>query len=453
MDPPAPPPPPPPPSEHALVVHWNDFFVASLIGLPDIDIHRLLEESQARMMGIPLPLPFPSPLAAAAPAAAATPSPPATPPPAKRPRHHPPHAIRRRICRYRHLQLRSGLTFHFSDDDGKEILTSPSQEPNLFLRKLLSKLPRTLRARLAFLAQFDHGGDPSQNDVVDADMEETDEWFVPTTPAEADPVAHLFHNIQEEFYAAYLREMRMRRLFRTLVQRWRIHRIHRKAALTSDPITLLPPIKPVVLYDMAQRMRYVYDASSMATWVESNLKHHQGGFASPQAPRNPWTNTPFTYPQLVSLYQQLQAHGELRWGLTTLRQHDFHIPRWHLFHTPALTLSAIRESLNRLDTTHARDMLTDFIFMQMDEHGLYMNHTIQCIYHEAVARFPSHWYLDAFKNVAYLHYEAEHFGQNRRRQIYHRCGRIFERQDAFLQEMREHGIGENDEEEDPSQYE
>lgn len=443
MDPPPPSQPQPP---DALVVHWNDFLVASLLGLPDVEIDRLLEVSQGEMTGLTSP---PSP-------------------PSKRPRYHsppvspsplpppplPPPPQRRLRCRYRHLQLRSGLTFHFSDDDGKELLTTPSQEPNLFLRKLLSKLPTTLRGRLAFLAQFDTKGDPSQNDIVDADMEETDEWFLPATPEEADPMRYLFHDLREELYHAYLREMKMRRVFRTLLQRWRIRRIHRKPTPSEiDPITLQPPCKTVTLYDMAHDTRYIYDAQSLATWVESNLTHHEGGFATPQFPRNPWTNTPFTYLQLISLYQQLQSHGEVRWGLATLRQHDFQIARWECVHSTALTLSAIRQSLTRLDSVYGRDMLTDFIFMKMEDLHLYTNHTIRSVYHEAVSRFPTHWYIEALKGVAYLYYEAEHMRQNRRRQIHSRCDRIFQRQEDFFDEMGAHGIGVSDEYEDDDRSE
>jgi hypothetical protein len=280
-------------------------------------------------------------------------------------------------------------------------------------------------------------------------MEETDEWFVPASPAEADPMRYLFHDLQEEFYNAYLREMRMKRAFRTLLQRWRIRRIHQKTLPSEiDPITLQPPHHAVILYDMAHHTRYFYDAKSISTWVESNLTHHDAGFATPQPPRNPWTNTPFTYLQLVSLYEQLRSHGELRWGLTTLRQHQFHLPRWQLFHSTTLTLSAIRQSLTRLDTAHTQDMLTDFIFMKMDDLHLPIHSTLRHVYHEAVARFPTHWYIEALKGVAYLHYEAEYFGHNRRRQIHSRCDRIFQRQDDFLEEMAAYGLVQDDEEEE-----
>jgi hypothetical protein len=347
-----------------------------------------------------------------------------------------PPMIRRRIPRHRYLKLRSGATFRFSDDDGKEILTTPAQEPNLYVRKFLSLLPRRLKDRLDFLATFQ---DERGNEVVDADLVETDEWIIPTAK-DLDPLAYLFTNLKEELYTAYLREMRMRRAFRTVLQRWRIHRIHQKEPASVDPITLHPPVKPVTVYDLQSKMRYIYDATSLATWMESNLTHHEGGFATPLAPRNPWTNTDFRYEQLVSIYQQLQLHGELRWGLTTLRQQQFNRERWHLFHRSALTLSAIRNSLTRLDSADARELLEDFIFAKMEDLHIHTTQIIESTYCRAILRVPHHWYLEEFKAVAYLHYEAEHFGQNRFRSIHNRCDRIFQKQDQFLEELKQLGL-------------
>lgn len=416
-------------------VHWNDFLVASLLGLPDVDIDRLLEESQAQMRGN-----------SSFEEKESQESQESQEPQTKRPRTMvvaPPTHIRRRISLHRHLQLRSGLTFHFSDDDGKDILTPPSQEPNLFVRKLLSKLPLTLQGRLQFLAQFDPGDDPSQNDVVDADLIDTDEWMIPTSPADFHPLDHIFsHSIQEDLYCAYLREMRLRSAFRTLLQQWRIYRIHRKPIPSPiDPITLQHPEKPIVLYDFSLSTRYVYHAPSLSTWIEANLTHHEGGFATPQPPRNPWTNLPFTYVQLLSLYPQLQHYGAVGWALTTFRHHHFHLARWHTYHSTPLTLSAIRQSLTHLDSSHARDMLTDFIFMKMDDLHIYHTPHIELVYQQAVQHRPTHWYLESFKRVAYQHYEAEHFGQNRFRYIHNQCNRIFQKQETFLEEMVRERIG------------
>ena len=415
-----------------VVANWNEYLVSAFIGLPNT--HPLFTSLQAPITGQVHYLELAEEQG-----------------PAKR--HHGqgqgqgqeqeqevpvpvPVRIPRRITRYRYLELISGVTFHFSDDDGKDILTTPVQEPNIHIRKLLSRLPAGVRDRLEFLAIFQ---DDSQNEVVGADLEETDELIVPT-PADLDPLAHLFTNLREQFYTAYLREMRMRRAFRTLLQRWRIRRIHKKEHAMTDPITLSEPVKPITVYDFRSMARYVYDATSLAIWIESNLMYHEGGFALPMSPRNPWTNTDFTHTQLISIYNQLREHGELRWGLTTLRAYQFNKDRWRLFHSSALTLSAIRTSLTKLSSADERELLMDFIYAKMEALHIYTSPGIRTVYQKAILHVPHHWYLEAFKVVAYLHYEAEHFSQDRGRLIHNRCDHIFQRQDQFIGEIQGMGI-------------
>ena len=86
-------------------------------------------------------------------------------------------------------------------------------------------------------------------------------------------------------------------------------------------------------------------------------------------------------------------------------------------------------------------MLADFIFMKMDDLHIYHTPRIQRVYHQAIQHCPTHWYLEAFKGIAYQHYEAEHMGQNRFRYIHNRCDRIFQKQETFLEEIRCKGIG------------
>ena len=344
--------------------------------------------------------------------------------------------VRRRITCHRYLKLRSGTVFHFSDDDGKDILTTPTQEPNLFIRKLLSRIPRGVRNRLTFLSQFADNHDMT---VAEVDWEETDEWITPTVE-DLHPLTYLFTDLREQLFTAYLREMRMRRAFRSLLQRWRLQRIDRKECTPIDPITLTEPVKSVLLYDVPHMTRFEYDARSLATWIESNLLYYEGGFSFPRAPRNPWTNLEFTETQLISIYEQLRTHGELRWGLTTLRAHQFHLSRWKLFHHSALTLSAVRKSLTRLDSADARELLEDFIFAKMEDLHIYHSPAIRLVYHTAIQHVPTHWYLEEFKAVAYLHYEAEHFHQDKRRMIHNRCDRIFDKQDVFISDIQRMGI-------------
>lgn len=417
--------------------HWNEYVISALIGLPS-------DPPPSD------PLPPDSPLfpSASIPSIPSIPSESLTgnihyleehtdTPSTKRPHVQAPEIrIPRRITCYQYLKLRSGATFHFSDDDGKQILTTPTQEPNLFIRKLLSRIPRGVRDRLTFLSQF---ADSQDTRVAEVDWKETDDWIIPTAE-DLDPTAYLFTDLREQLFTAYLREMRMRRAFCSLLHRWRLRRIDRKEQTHTDPITLAEPIKSVIVYDVPHMTRFQYDARSLATWIESNLMYYEGGFALPRSPRNPWTNLEFTDRQLLSIYEQLRAHGELRWGLTTLRAHQFHLPRWKLFHHSALTLSAVRKSLTRLDSADARDLLEDFIFAKMEDLHIYTSPSIRLVYRTAIQRAPTHWYLEEFKAVAYLHYEAEHFQQDKRRMIHNRCDRIFDKQDLFISDIQRMGI-------------
>jgi hypothetical protein len=424
--------------------NWNEYLVSVFIGLPNTDIPSLLlHPSFAPALPPDSPV-FPP---ASASASASASSPPLTgqvhylenneSPTAKRHQIQP-SVIRipRKITCYRYLKLRSGVTFHFSDDDGKDILTTPVQEPNLFIRKLLSRIPRGVRDRLTFLSQFSDNHDAT---VEEVDWKETDELIIPTA-VDLDPTAYLFTDLREQLFTAYLREMRMRRAFRSLLQRWRLRRIDKKEHTRTDPITLVEPIKSVMIYDVPRMARFEYDARSLAAWIESNLMYYEGGFALPRFPRNPWTNLEFTERQLLSIYEQLRTHGELRWGLTTLRAYQFHLSRWKLFHHSALTLSAVRKSLTRLDSADARDLLEDFIFAKMEDLHIYTSPSIRQVYRTAIRHAPTHWYLEEFKAVAYLHYEAEHFQQDRRRMIHNRCDRIFDKQDLFISDIQRMSI-------------
>jgi hypothetical protein len=143
---------------------------------------------------------------------------------------------------------------------------------------------------------------------------------------------------------------------------------------------------------------------------------------------------------MISIYYQLKAHGELRWGLTTLRTHDFNKKSWQLYHKSALTLKAIRNNLFLLDTIDAWDLLEDFIFSKMDELRVRTNPYITNAYRLAMRHAPSHWYMEKWKGVTFMYLEAEHFGQNKNNAINMACAALFKKQELFLKEMIQKGI-------------
>lgn len=309
-----------------------------------------------------------------------------------------------------YLELQSGEQFYFSDDDGKNILLPESAEPNIYVRKILSHLPKGVAARLKYLAKF---------------RNETDGYN--------EHGRKLYDHLRDQVYSAYLRECRLKTAFRQLAQRWRIKRIDRHHETIMDPITLSEPEKEVSIYD--QNRKFVFDARSLSQHIQSQLLHHDGGFAVPMPPRNPWTNLEFSYLHLLSIYYQLHHHRELPWCILTLREFRFHVPTWHKYHHSAITMHAIRRSLQQLDNTDARDMFEDFIFAKMDDLDISCTPLLTTAYHQAILRVRDHWYLESFKRLAFQHYEALHFHKNRDAQINQKCLALFKKQHIFLRDL------------------
>ena len=88
----------------------------------------------------------------------------------------------------------------------------------------------------------------------------------------------------------------------------------------------------------------------------------------------------------------------------------------------------------------ALKIFSDFIFAKMDDLGI--NHSINICnaYQIAMIEIPTHWYLEKLKSLAVSHYEAEHFGHNRKRIINAACVRIFKKHNQFMADLRTKNI-------------
>lgn len=315
---------------------------------------------------------------------------------------------------YNMLQLSSGRVMRFDDDDEDATLVPRWFESNPYVRRILSRIPFSIERRLKYLARIMH-----EEDGYDSDGE------------------IIYYHLRDQVYESFLVELRLRRAMRNVLTRWRINRLDRVPQERTDPITLYEPVKEVVLYDMKVRKKFYFDAKSIAIHIETALLYQEGGFAIPMYPRNPWNNVEFSYPQLVSLYLQLRAHGELRWGFSTLRALDFSKSRWHKYHHSAITMRAIHTSLFALDSLNARELLEDFIILSLEQFGAVSENTV-LFYREAMVRIPRHWYLERWKTLAYQHYEAQHFGLHR--SIHTACRELYKKQSTFIKELVNQGI-------------
>ena len=343
--------------------------------------------------------------------------PPEEEPPAKYAKYH----ETEKPIDYSIIELNTCFMLHFTEEDGQTLLLNEALEPNRFVRNIISKIPISVKERMNYLARF-------RQNTAEYYADAEDDAF------NIEEKKKLLYNLRDKVYTAYIKEWRLRTIFRRVVHRLRMNKIDKRSTEDIDPITLSVPETPVTVYDWSAKKKFVFDAKSLATFIESKLLYNEGGFALPIFPSNPWTNVVFTYAQLISIYYQLSAHGQLRWGMSTMYKYDFNKTLWHRYHHSALTMSAIKTSLIRLDSADARELLLDFILSKVDELQFRSSNRLDSVYRTAIQKMPTHWYIEECKAIAMVHYEAEHFGYNRKQQINQRCLKLFKKQKDFIKD-------------------
>ena len=326
-----------------------------------------------------------------------------------------------KVCRDRNepitcLQLSSGRILRFYERNGSNILVPHWFESNPYVRRILSCIPFSIERSLNYLSRirFEEDGYDSDGEMI-------------------------YYHLRVQVYESYLVELRLRRAMRNVLSRWRIRRMDLAPVERMDPITLTAPEKEVVLYDWSVKRKFIFDAKSLSILIETALLYHESGFALPMYPRNPWNNLEFRYRHLVSIYYQLQRHGELRWCFTTLRKYNFDKNKWFQYHRSAVTMLAIRNSLSTLDTPYSKELLEDFIVSRMESIEPVLNDTIQA-YRIALLRIPRHWYLEKWKAIAYQHLEATHYHMNIERSIERQCKAMHRKQYMFMRELVKLGL-------------
>jgi hypothetical protein len=110
--------------------------------------------------------------------------------------------------------------------------------------------------------------------------------------------------------AAEAAEKGIRRRFSRFVALYRLHRMRRRRLNTDDPATLSPPRTPIVLHDWTAKGVWCFEAASLRDHISAELTHVSYDFPKSLPPRNPLTNLPFTYGQLLSARHQLCAMGK-----------------------------------------------------------------------------------------------------------------------------------------------
>lgn len=314
------------------------------------------------------------------------------------------------------LQLSTGYVLRFKKRDGTNLLLPGWFESDIYVRKIVSRSLRSVAERLRYLSHI---------------MEEKEGYD--------DDGNMTYYDLKEQVFESYIVETRLRNAMRNVLTRWRNYHMDKHHQDIIDPITLSEPEKQIVLYDWRMKRKFIFDAKSLSIHIETALLYHEDGFATPCYPRNPWTNIAFTYRHLVSIYEQLKIHGELRWAFMTLRQHNFNKDNWHMYYDTSITLKSIQTSLVQLNSVNARDLLEDFIIMKINEVKDVTPFMVY-LYRTAIGLTPCHWIIEQWKRAAFLHYESQHLGWNRTGMINKIRDVLLKKQSQLIYDLTEQGF-------------
>jgi hypothetical protein len=122
-----------------------------------------------------------------------------------------------------------------------------------------------------------------------------------------------------------------------------------------------PPVKRVDLYDWTQNRIYTFEASTIFRCLTKRLTTHDGMFATPLEPVNPYTNMKLTIGQLHSVVEKLRSYGLSHWSLEALRNARYCWCEFTNINDTALQMAAMRAVFSDLNSTDLHDTLFDFI--------------------------------------------------------------------------------------------
>ncbi len=198
---------------------------------------------------------------------------------------------------------------------------------------------------------------------------------IQTAPFDPDGFVNRWTHAKEaaDYAEAFLqRNLQMRWIVRKWIARIR-ERIHRKRIIGDGmDIATHEPIHPrfcVTVADPKSKATYRFHASTLHKTCLESLWYHTYGFASPCAPKNPYTNLPWSLGQLVAIWEQMaviymkERHTFMHKHLVSFRHSRYDIETFYEENRKDLHLHAIHTFFK--DTSNA-DFLDTFEEVLLD---------------------------------------------------------------------------------------
>ena len=194
----------------------------------------------------------------------------------------------------------------------------------------------------------------------------------------------------------------MQRIMQRFATRWRFRRLVK--ANEEDLITMEKPLKPVELYDWAQRRIYSFEAATIFQCIKKRLLYHEGMFATPLKPVNPYTNTNLSPGQLHHILEQLRSYGLTHWCLEAIRTSVYCLGEFKLVNDMALQLEAMKHVFKDLAGADFRDTIFDYI---ESEYCINEEEMDKATYRWAITHAMDNEHMVKWRKLCYAYYKNQ----------------------------------------------
>lgn len=194
-----------------------------------------------------------------------------------------------------------------------------------------------------------------------------------------------------------------RHLFRILLHHMRAKRLN--SANSTDLLTMEVPKKLVCIVDWSAKKSYIFEAQTLMKDITLRITNHDGFFEDSQPPRNPYTNTPLTQSQMISVWNSISHAGIIVSSAFSLfRKARYCMKTFTLENSAFLKLHALRTTMKDPAAYDYVDRMTDFIYFA------YESESIDCdmnAFRFAMREYPNHVILLKWRDVCYRYYSAD----------------------------------------------
>lgn len=159
----------------------------------------------------------------------------------------------------------------------------------------------------------------------------------------------------------------MRWRFKRLARRWLGRKL--KVVNTEDLVTCEAPRTCIEIIDWRNRSRYVFEAHTLFRDIRERLLHSSNLFPIPLPPRNPYTNAPLSFGQLLACTAALARAGKSDWTLEALKSVKYEVGIFSTVFNVSLRRFALKRLFSQPAGAECVDLVFDFISDEYEYHG------------------------------------------------------------------------------------